>query len=70
MTYALGGNLPEGPVPYGSFLELSEIILKNYPQYTESYVNVTEKAIWQNSVSYNKNHPFFYSWILKTHLSE
>lgn len=58
MTYALGGNLPGGPVPYGSFLELSEIILKNYPQYTESYVNVTEKAIWQNSVSYNKNHPF------------
>lgn len=22
-------------------------------------VNLTEKAIWQNSVSYNKNHPFF-----------
>lgn len=60
MTFTLGGNLPGGPVlPHGSFLGLSGLILQNYPQYTESYVNLTEKAIWQNSVSYNENHPFF-----------
>lgn len=60
MTSTLGGNLPGSPVLlHGSFLGLSELIRKNYPQYTESSVNGTEKATWQNSVSYNKNHPIF-----------
>lgn len=59
MTSTLGGNLPAVPVlPHGSSLELSELILENYPQCTESCLNLTEKAIWQNSVSLHKNHPF------------